>query len=92
MRHDESHDEILYWTDERDFSRDIRLVVLKEYFSTALLVSLFDELCSAYAFNPVITDFLSLNSSLQVLISLNNGQSFISSPITIYATTCVSTQ
>lgn len=44
------------------------------------------------AFNPVITDFPSLNSSLEVLISLNNGQSFISSPITIYATTCVSTQ
>lgn len=44
------------------------------------------------AFNPVITDFPSLNSSLEVLISLNNGQSFISSPITIYATICVSTQ
>lgn len=25
-----------------------------------------------------------------MLVSLNNGQSFISSPITIYATTCVS--
>lgn len=27
---------------------------------------------------------------MEVLVSLNNGQSFISSPITIYATTCVS--
>lgn len=34
---------------------------------------------------PVLTE---VGHSLQVLISLNNGQSFISSPITIYATTC----
>uniref|UniRef100_A0A673N4Q0 Anthrax toxin receptor n=1 Tax=Sinocyclocheilus rhinocerous TaxID=307959 RepID=A0A673N4Q0_9TELE len=40
------------------------------------------------AFNHIIADFPSLNSSLDVLISLNNGQSFISSPITILATTC----
>ncbi|KAI4876375.1 hypothetical protein NFI96_017841 [Prochilodus magdalenae] len=31
---------------------------------------------------------LSLNSSIEVLISFNHGQSYISSPITIYATTC----
>lgn len=29
-----------------------------------------------------------VGQSLEVLVSLNNGQSFISSPITIYATTC----
>uniref|UniRef100_A0A8C1WII4 Anthrax toxin receptor n=1 Tax=Cyprinus carpio TaxID=7962 RepID=A0A8C1WII4_CYPCA len=34
---------------------------------------------------PVLTE---VGHSLEVLISLNNGQSFISSPITIYATTC----
>ncbi|XP_026129193.1 anthrax toxin receptor 2-like [Carassius auratus] len=34
---------------------------------------------------PVLTE---VGHSLDVLISLNNGQSFISSPITIYATTC----
>ncbi|XP_051539328.1 anthrax toxin receptor 2-like isoform X2 [Myxocyprinus asiaticus] len=38
-------------------------------------------LCSA----PVLTE---VGHSIDVLISLNNGQSFISSPITIYATTC----
>ncbi|XP_043106081.1 ANTXR cell adhesion molecule 2b isoform X3 [Puntigrus tetrazona] len=34
---------------------------------------------------PVLTE---VGDSLEVLISLNNGQSFVSSPITIYATTC----
>ncbi|KAA0703731.1 Anthrax toxin receptor 2 [Triplophysa tibetana] len=34
---------------------------------------------------PVLTE---VGHSIDVLISLNNGQSFISSPITIYATTC----
>uniref|UniRef100_A0A8C1CG61 Anthrax toxin receptor n=1 Tax=Cyprinus carpio carpio TaxID=630221 RepID=A0A8C1CG61_CYPCA len=34
---------------------------------------------------PVLTE---VGHSLEVLISLNNGQSFISSPITIYATIC----
>ncbi|XP_051766968.1 ANTXR cell adhesion molecule 2b isoform X1 [Ctenopharyngodon idella] len=34
---------------------------------------------------PVLTE---VGHSVDVLISLNNGQSFISSPITIYATTC----
>ncbi|XP_036974146.1 ANTXR cell adhesion molecule 2b isoform X2 [Acanthopagrus latus] len=30
-----------------------------------------------------------VGQSIEVLVSLNNGQSYISSPITIYATTCV---
>ncbi|XP_056322181.1 ANTXR cell adhesion molecule 2b isoform X2 [Danio aesculapii] len=34
---------------------------------------------------PVLTE---VGQSIDVLISLNNGQSFISTPITIYATTC----
>nr|XP_046231164.1 ANTXR cell adhesion molecule 2b isoform X2 [Scatophagus argus] len=38
-------------------------------------------LCPAPVLNEV-------GQSLEVLVSLNNGQSYISSPITIYATTC----
>ncbi|XP_034564871.1 ANTXR cell adhesion molecule 2b [Notolabrus celidotus] len=38
-------------------------------------------LCSA----PVLHE---VGQSIEVLVSLNNGQSYISSPITIYATTC----
>nr|XP_019938089.1 PREDICTED: anthrax toxin receptor 2-like isoform X2 [Paralichthys olivaceus] len=35
---------------------------------------------------PVLQE---VGESIEVLVSLNNGESFISSPITIYATTCV---